>query len=143
MTTLCTSRIARDSWVKETPAINGVRANGAAEQNAALLPGAIRWRKIVDEIASLQDLEDDWDGQRSPKPGDELVRSAIGLAHLLQERGSPAPSAVAPSPAGSLLFVWQGPGESYCEIELTEPFHGEVMLMEPGKEPEHFVIPNA
>lgn len=143
MTILLESRIQRDTWVKETPALNRVRANGSDAANAALSPRALRWQKIIDDIAAMQQLADDWDGQGAQRPTEELVRSAVGLGSLLQEIGVDAPSAVAPSATGSLLLVWQGPGESYCEIELTEPFHGEVMVLEPGRGPEHFVIPNA
>jgi hypothetical protein len=71
------------------------------------------------------------------------MQSALGLAFLLQQKGLEPPTAVAPSTSGSVLMTWHGPGEAYCEVELSRPYYGEVMILTPGKEPEHFVIPNA
>jgi hypothetical protein len=129
--------VERATWIRETS------SNGRRGPTATGSEPASRWDAMMDEITAMQDLGEDWDGLGAKPPSQELLQSSLGLAHVLEEKGMEPPSAVSVTTSGSVVMVWQGPGDAYCEVELTRPFHGEVMILEPGKEPEHFEIPNA
>ncbi len=101
------------------------------------------WSSCVRQLAQFQNLEDGWDGLEAQAPSQELLASAIGLAHLFHERRMPAPSRVVPGLEGEVLFEWQFPDGTHAEIEVVRPFFAEVMLLEPGKPAQHWTLPNA
>jgi hypothetical protein len=129
--------VERVRWVEETP-LNGICRDRTGASHAGN-----RWEAFVDQVAAMEHLSENWDGLGAKAPSHELLRSTLGLINLLQQQGVPPPSAAAPSTSGTVLLTWHGPGDAYCEVELTRPFHGEVMVIEAGKEPEYFNIPNA
>ena len=99
------------------------------------------WRKVLDDLVAMQRLADDWDGQGASAPSGELLRSALGLAKLLQVQGAPPPSCAVAGTSGTIVFIWQVPDGTYGEVEIVRPFHGEVMWIHPGKPAEHWEIP--
>jgi hypothetical protein len=114
--------------------------DGERERVGATQPEG--WEAAIGRLAAMRELADDWDGLGAAAPSHDLLASAIGLAHLLQERGLPAPRAVAPSTAGTVLLDWQEPDGTYGEIEVVRPFYAEVMLVEPGKPAQHWELPD-
>ena len=143
MSAIFESPIQRETWMRETPSANGAAGNGVARRAAKQLPTTDAWEKTIDEIVAMQHLGRDWDGLGAVAPTEELLQSALGLVYLFQENEMEPPHAVAPSTNGWVVMVWQGADGYYCEVELSRPFHGEVMILKPGREPEHFEIPNA
>lgn len=139
--------VERKSWLKETPPSNGVLANGKRPMETHVADADTRqlegWDAIIDELAAMQGLGDNWDGLGAVAPSTELLRCAVGLAYLLQQRSMDVPAAVSATTSGTVMFIWQFPSGAYGEVDLTAPFHGEVMWREPGEPTKHWVIPNA
>ena len=92
-------------------------------------------------IVAMQHLGDDWDGQGARAPSQEMLVSAIGLAYTLLQKGMEPPSSVVPGLEGSVIFEWQWPDGTFCEVEIVRPFYAEVMLVEPGKPAQHWTLP--
>jgi hypothetical protein len=87
-------------------------------------------------------LDDDWDGLGAKAPSHELVASAVGLAHLLNERGVNPPQRVVAGIEGSVIFEWQLPDGTHEEVEIVRPLYAEVMLVEPGQPARHWTLPS-
>jgi hypothetical protein len=101
------------------------------------------WVATLEKLESFRQLGDDWDGQGACAPTDDIVDSAIALLNAYRERKELLPpSAIAPSPDGSVLIVWQEPDGTYCEIEVVRLFYAEVMLKCPGQATLHWTIPS-
>ena len=71
----------------------------------------------------------------------ELLTAAVGLAHLLSQKGVAPPHCVVPGPDGSVNFEWQEADGTVAEVEIDRPYHAEVMLIEPGKPPSFWELP--
>jgi len=84
-----------------------------------------KWRNVVRALEPIRRLRDDWDGLGAAAPSVELVDSAIELAGTLGRSDQPAPTTVAPTPAGTILFTWDG--TEYFEIEIRSPYRAEWM----------------
>ncbi len=134
---VCPRNITETDWRGQAQL--GAGRNGARDHRN---PAADPWNRILDKLASFRSLDNDWDGQGACPPSSELRESASALAALLRARGLDAPSAVAPGPAGTVLFVWQEKDGVYCEVEIERPFCAEVMLVEPGAEACHWTLPD-
>jgi len=148
MTEIISRPVARQNWQAANSLRNCKRAACAtlsadSDDAHAVRHQADPWEKTIDEIAAMQHLGDNWDGLGAPAPSRELLESAVGLACLLQEAGTEVPSAVMQGLDGSVNFVWHGADGSYYELEIDRPLHADVVLLEPGKEPRHWELPNA
>ncbi len=86
------------------------------------------WRKVVRALEPLRRLGDNWDGLGAAAPSIELVDSAIDLANYLGRIDHSAPTTVAPTPAGTILFTWEDP--EYLEIEIRSPYYAEWMRVD-------------
>jgi hypothetical protein len=95
----------------------------------------------VRTIVAMQDFGDDWDGQGARAPSQEMLVSAVGLAYTLLQKGMGPPNSVVPGLEGSVIFEWQWPDGTFCEVEIVRPFFAEVMWSEPGKPARHWTIP--
>ena len=126
--------IPKEAWIRES-----------GQRNGAVLPAVAidSWESSLQKVAEFQQLGDDWDGLGAIAPSQELVLSALALAHLLQERGVPAPSRVVAGLDGVIAFEWQLPDGTYADVEIVRPFFAEVMLLEPGKPAKHWNLPTA
>jgi hypothetical protein len=134
LTLLAPGTIPGDAWRQPLQEKNG------PPQGTSMVPNG--WKETVNKLSTFRNLEEDWDGQGANAPSGELVDSACALAALFQERGLDPPTAVAPGPGGTVLFVWQEKNGTYCEVEVERPFHAEVMLIEPGQPARHWVLPD-
>lgn len=96
------------------------------------------WLRRIDDLLAIRGLGDDWDGLGAEAPRIELVDSAIEIAKALRVDPSwRAPTRVAATPAGAVLFEWQYP-PVYLEAEVTGPTHIEWMLEVAGHETQHW-----
>jgi hypothetical protein len=146
MTMLAPLPVASQDW-RSRP----LERNGPPRSSLATVPAPRpecpaapdRWEAIIDAIVAMQHLGDNWDGLGAAAPSRELLESAVGLASLLRDAGADAPTAAIQGTDGSVNFLWHAPDGTYCEVEIDRPLHADVMLLEPGKEPRHWQLPNA
>jgi hypothetical protein len=101
------------------------------------------WDSAVQEIVGLRELGDDWDGFGAEAPSQQVLESAIGLAYFLSNDGVDPPHRVAPGVCGSVIFEWQEPNGTYALVEIDQPLHAEVMVIEPGKPAQQWTLPAA
>ncbi len=78
-----------------------------------------RWDATLEGIESVSNLEEDWDGEGSPKPGKGTLRMAIHVVMRMAAIGVRPPDRVVPGVNGTVLFVWST-ATGYVELEATE-----------------------
>ncbi len=133
--------IPKDAWAQGFGERNGRVA--AARGATTTVDDSDPWQGRVQTVVEMQQLADDWDGFGAKAPSRELLESAVGLADLLHQRGIEPPQVVVPGVDGSVSFEWQDACGFYAEIEIVRPYFAEVMVLEPGKEPQHWTLPTA
>lgn len=84
-----------------------------------------KWRRVILALEPLRRLRDNWDGLGAAAPSVAMVDSAIDLASSLDQADQRAPTSVAPTPAGTILFTWDD--AEYLEIEIRSPYYAEWM----------------
>jgi hypothetical protein len=131
-------RIQRQDWAEEMCHCNGI----AKELGEANVKSAGAWDWALQEIIGLRELRDDWDGFGAEAPSEQVRESAIGLAHFLSKDGVDPPHRVAPGVCGSVIFEWQEPDGTYAIVEIDQPLHAEVMVIEPGKPARQWTLPS-
>ena len=89
-------------------------------------------RKVVRALLPLRYLRDDWDGQGAAAPPIGVVDTAIDLAGSFARNDMPTPTAVAPTPAGSIVFAWDNPSADirYIEVEVMAPGRLDLMRID-------------
>lgn len=145
MTSLRDRPILEEEWLKEAGERNGastapVRLHSSNGKQKAV-SDAGPWEPAVQKMVTFQHLGDDWDGQGAQTPSQEVLKSALGLAYALHQRGVDPPSRVVPGPEGSVIFEWQDPDGTYTEVEVVGWLVAEVMLIEPGQPAKHWTLP--
>ena len=142
MTALLEAPVRTSDWQHEAGQRNG---NGAPldqrHRELKTVEDAGPWEPAVQAILAMQHLGDDWDGLGAKAPSRELLESAIGLAFLSLERGTPPPDRVVPGLDGVVIFEWQPADGTYTEVEIDRPFHAEVMVIEPGRPARQWTLP--
>jgi hypothetical protein len=133
--------VPKEAWAREAGLLNGISSGPGMKSigNEPQLAGA--WGPAVQKLLGFQELGNDWDGLGALGPSSELLVSAIGLAHLFNERGMPPPNCVVPGRDGSVNFEWQAPDGTVAEVEIDRPFHAEVMVILPGQAPTFWTLP--
>ncbi len=131
--------IPKDAWVHDRN--ERTRTAGDARRAANADDDANPWCERIQTILQMQELADDWDGFGAKAPSPELLESAVGLADLLRQRGVEPPQVVVAGVDGSVSFEWQDARGFYAEIEIVRPYFAEVMVLEPGKSPQHWTLP--
>jgi len=128
-------------WTAIDPAIF-VQAPEAALANdgASGSSQSEAWMKCIDRLLAIRSLEDDWDGQGTPAPGQRLVESAIILAALLRQGGLRAPDLTVQTPAEGVVFDWWGSNRSLFEIEVSDPYIAHVCRSADDGDPTHWMI---
>jgi hypothetical protein len=132
------SPVAKIEWAREAQR-NGISPVPQAAGKGA--PDAGPWAAALQKLLGFQHVGQDWDGFGARRPSPELVKSAIGLAYLLSEKGMEPPNGVLHSTDGTVVFEWQARDGTYAEVEIDRPLHAEVMLIEPGKPAKHWILP--
>jgi hypothetical protein len=97
-----------------------------------------KWQQVVAALQPLRSLKPDWDGFGAAAPSLGVIYDAVRIAQRFGEMGSPPPTAVVPTPAGSILFAWEG--AEYLEIEVRAPHRAEWMLVDEKGVASHGVI---
>jgi hypothetical protein len=87
-----------------------------------------RWREVIRDLEPLRHLQENWDGLGAAAPTVSVAKSAIELAKLLADREIDIPTSAVATPAGSILFAWEG--SEYFEIEIREPYRAEWMYVD-------------
>jgi hypothetical protein len=95
------------------------------------------WVTVHRQFEALWYLQDGWDGDDARAPDHELLTGASELLAELQERKAPAPSRILPIMDGGILIEWTTQ-DRHLEIEIEEPYCGEVMDIQDGVETEHY-----
>jgi hypothetical protein len=83
------------------------------------------WRKVILALESLRSLQDNWDGLDAAAPSPGIVDSAVELASRLAQTEMSPPTTAVPTPAGTILFAWEG--SEYLELEICSPCRAEWM----------------
>ncbi len=135
-TSLAVAHIGEEEWSHHTS------VGDAPSLRLHSSPSNDLWESAIDEIVALLNLGENWDGLGAKPPTREVAAAAIGLAYLLQERGAEPPTRIVPGPQGSIVLERQEADGTYCEVEVLRPLYAEVMLIEPGKPPQHWTIPD-
>lgn len=120
-------------WTAADIAYHSVRDRGAAGPNDAL-----SWAKQDACLSKMYQLEDGWDGEGARAPSRELVESVAELMRRHRESNRPAPSAIVPTPDGTIFIEWQNPPE-FASLEVRIPFEGEWLIEREGYRPEFLV----
>ena len=91
------------------------------------------WERNVEAIEQYRELADDYDGQGAIPPSAEVIESAIALARGFNESDLAVPTYCVPGANGSINLVWDFEDESSVSVEVIDPSHAEVILVEPGQ----------
>ena len=119
--------------------IGPLTPNAGATQSAASSIAEIHWNQIVDKLAQMRELQDDWDGQGASAPTAENMGAAENwVGEMRRYSQAIPPSQVVPGVAGEVLLMWQKEG-FYLEAEISKPSEVEWMLAIPGQANKHWV----
>lgn len=77
------------------------------------------WRNLREELVRIRGYADDWDGTGAAAPNPQLVDNAMLFLDLLKDQQENPPDAVAATPNGGVLFVWDTEGP-YTEAQIEE-----------------------
>jgi len=94
------------------------------------------WGSAIEEVLSIQTLQDDWDGTGAVAPAHETVDTAYLLARSLQRAGLDPPTSVVATPSGAVALTWQCAG-NYTEIEVTSPREIDWMIVDADGRSRH------
>lgn len=134
-------RGGRLMWTTIDPVIFAEAPEATLAKRGAFAPSESEaWMKCIDRLLAIRSLEDDWDGQGTPAPGQRLVESAIILAALLRQGGLRAPDHTVQTPAEGVVFDWWGLNHSLFEIEVSEPYVAHVFRSADDVAPTHRMI---
>jgi hypothetical protein len=133
--------IRKKHWLAGVNGRHGVSANGHGTRILECVGNAGPWEAAVRQIASFENLGENWDGFGAEAPSPEVLKSAIGLADCYCEAGVDPPYRVAPGVAGSVILEWQEVDGTYATVEIDGPMHAEVMVVEPGKAAQQWTLP--
>jgi hypothetical protein len=115
------------------PDLPRVHANGTVGSYAGQPAGTEGWDDRIDDLLAIRALTKDWDGQGADAPPVELVDSALVLALLLRRDGVATPTRIVAGVNGTVIFEWQWDAGNYTEVEVTEPYQADMLLMTPGQ----------
>jgi hypothetical protein len=97
------------------------------------------WVTVHRQFEALWYLQDGWDGDDARAPDDKLLAGVSELLAELQDGHAPAPSRILPILDGGILIEWTTP-DRHLEIEIEEPYCGEIMDIREGAETEHYLF---
>jgi len=100
---------------------------------------AKQWQEELKALTQLEQLETNWDGEGAEAPDAEIIASGVALFIELSSQGMEAPTRIQPTPEGGIVVEWGSPND-YLEVEIAEPFRGEVMAVEGDAPARHWSI---
>jgi hypothetical protein len=133
--------VPKQNWLRETSHVNGFAVTTSRKPTETPVKPAGPWEPAVQKIVGFQHLGVNWDGLGANVPSRELLESAIGLAYTFLDSGVVPPDSVVPTLAGAVVFEWQFPDGTLAEVEIDQPLHAEVMVVEPGRPAKHWTLP--
>jgi hypothetical protein len=124
-------------------AASGIAYRGSPKDAAYLASPereqAMAWDQTIDELHSIMQLRDDWDGLGARAPSPALAVMALRVAESFRDRKMIPPGSVVASLGGTVVFEWQIDG-FYTELEITGPYDAEVMMAAPRAASTHFSV---
>jgi hypothetical protein len=113
--------------------VEPVESTESATASTSMMLGAdIYWWSVWQQIRQLSALQDGWDGSNAARPDPDILKSASELLTAVMKAEWVPPSSIVPSLEGGLLIEWRS-GGAYQEIEIEEPYCGEVMEVVNGQ----------
>jgi hypothetical protein len=86
------------------------------------------WDPIIDELLSMRELQDDWDGEGSVAPQKALVDFVTSLAYRSKQRNELAPDRTIATVNGTICFEWYV-NCMFTECEFVAPDALEFRVM--------------
>ncbi|MCU0721842.1 MAG: hypothetical protein MUC83_19180 [Pirellula sp.] len=86
------------------------------------------WDPIIDELLSMRELQDDWDGEGSVAPQKALVDFVTSFAYQRKQRNELAPDRTLATVNGTICFEWYVNG-MFMECEFVAPDAHELRVM--------------
>jgi hypothetical protein len=77
------------------------------------------WGDVTNELTTISQLQNDWDGMGAASPSREVVQNCFGLMRNCRSQGLLPPKLVRPTPDGNVAFEWYT-GNSRFEMEVSE-----------------------
>ncbi len=93
------------------------------------------WLTMLRQFEALWSLQDGWDGDDAKAPTADLLGSVRILLDAFKEV-APAPTRILPMQDGGVVIEWRSRGR-YLEIEIEEPYCGEIMEIREGAKTKH------
>ena len=112
---------------------------GAATTVSLLSMEEICWRTMLQQFDQLYALQEGWDGDDAEAPDADVLDSVVQLLNTLFDREFPPPNRIVPSLQGGVVIEWRSE-KRYLEIEIEDPYCGEVMDVREGAVPEHYEL---
>ena len=91
------------------------------------------WERNVEAIEQYRELADDYDGQGAIAPSANVIESAMVLVREFIEADLAVPTYCVAGVNGSVNLVWDFVDESSVSLEVIDPSHVEVILVEPSQ----------
>jgi len=98
------------------------------------------WTSVRDEIATLNVLGPNWDGEGSLPMRPGLFDAASTLCQMLEQEDAP-PDDIYLGPDGSLLLEWHFEDGFITIVNVRVPDHAEVICRSPGQPPLFSTFP--
>ncbi len=98
------------------------------------------WKKCIDSIMAIRELEADWDGQGTEAPTPEVVDSALILAIMLRERKVRPPSWTVQGVRGDISLEWQWRDQTTLDLDILEPYGATLTLLPTGGQGQQWVV---
>lgn len=71
----------------------------------------------IEQVRTLFDLPEDWDGEGGERPADDVIQSAIGFLEFVAKYASVDRPHVSPTRSGGVLLEWEN-GPHQIEVEV-------------------------
>lgn len=106
-------------WIPWTTEQSKEAAVGSGDSISADAVVLKCWKQRENELKAIRRYRDDWDGMSATAPSPHLVDNAIRFLSYLKRSGEErAPDAVAASPVGSIVLIWDSK-DLYVEAEIA------------------------
>jgi hypothetical protein len=98
---------------------------------ASNMPGRA-YSDAIDDLLSIRELQNDWDGEGSDAPSIELTYWVGSYLIKLRDAGFPVPDRIVATVNATIQLEWENNLGGYLEIEAVEPNQVEGRLLRRG-----------